>query len=142
MDPLEDFELTNTQRSMLATAAAAEYRHAATSILEPYGFVLSGDGDIIRSSDVEDDNAHPWDEDAVRDELDAISPAWTLAFARAVSAHNSLVAAQTASAEAQAIREEAIVQAARAGVGRRRLAEAIGVAESAVDRIITEALGR
>lgn len=142
MDSLEELELTDQQRSMLTKAAAAEYRHAAGSILEPHGLALSGDGDIVRSDDAEDGTSYPWDEDAIRNELNSISLDWSLAFAKAVSAQNSFIAAQKASAEAQATRDAAIVWAAHAGVGRRRLAEAIGIAESTVDRIITEALGR
>jgi DNA-directed RNA polymerase specialized sigma24 family protein len=142
MDPLEELELTTKQRSILTKAAAAEYRNAASSILEPYGFALSEDGEIVHSDDLEEDPAQPWDEEAARNELDAISLAWTPAFAEAASAHNALMAAHAALAEAQAIRDAALVRAAQAGVGPSRLAEALGIPESTVDRIITAALGR
>lgn len=137
-DPKE-FDLTEAQRAMLAEAAAAEYRYAANSILEPYGYLLTGDGQIVRS-DADGDEIYPWDEQTLREDLGRISVPWTLALARATSAHNALLAAETASAEARAARNDAIVNAAQRGACPGRIAEAIGAAESEVSRIICEAL--
>jgi hypothetical protein len=138
-DPRTKFDLTERQRAMLAEAAAAEYRYAANSILEPYGYVLTGDGQIVRS-DAEEDSIYTWDEETVRQELSQVRVPWTLALARATSAHNALLTAETASAQARAARDDAVVNAAQTGAGAYRIAEATGAAESEVNRIIFEAL--
>lgn len=137
-DPKE-LDLTEAQRAMLAEAAAAEYRYAANSVLERYGYVLTADGEIVRN-DAEEDAIRPWNEPTLREELGQISVPWTLALARATSAHNALLAAESASARARAALNDAIVNAAHSGACACRIAEAIGAAESEVNRIICEAL--
>jgi hypothetical protein len=137
-DP-DEFDLTEAQRAMLDEAAAAEYRYAANSILEPYGYLLTGDGQIVRS-ETNEDAIYAWREQTLREELGRISVPWTLALARATSAHNALLAAETASAAAKAARNDAIVNAAQRGACAERIAEAIGAAESEVSRIICEAI--
>ena len=72
--------------------------------------------------------------------LAALLDRLTLALARATSAHNALLAAESASARARAALNDAIVNAADSGACACRIAEAIGAAESEVNRIICEAL--
>ena len=138
-DPQSRLVLTDAQRAMLAETAAAEYCYAASSILEPYGYTLTRDGEIVQI-DADGDSVCTWDEDALREGLNGISVPWTQALARATSTHNALLAAETASAEARAARDGAIVEAAHSGAGAHRIAEATGAAESEVSQIIAEAL--